>query len=383
MNQVKPLTDPAVPLAEDAAPNGAEPSLPGCPAKVSFPELVLAHHDWRKAVARGRPSGALERAYCAKLERFEEEHGRIVNAYWCLNVPSAVALTARPRPRLLRWLGFRPTHVFHRVTDWATRDRPAIAARLHECDELAIRAGQVLTGVRQRIALQRVMASATHLLSLADDRASRKQHREVLDEESRNLADCETYYRDAANGQTQMVYFAGMGVFALLLAGLAIPSSFLDPLPGIDNKEFFGALLAGALGAVVSVVARINSGRFDLEYDVGRAYPFFLGGLRPLMGAIFGVALYFAVSSGRLDVIPGSTTDDERFYAIVVIGFLAGFSERWAKDTLAVASGQRPAEEPAAKRTRSGAKDLSTEVEEEQLARKPQPSRASDPARIA
>ena len=60
------------------------------------------------------------------------------------------------------------------------------------------------------------------------------------------------------------------------------------------------ALVAGALGAVVSVIQRINSGKFELEYDVGGPYTFFLGGLRPLIGGVFAMAITFAFSGGLL-----------------------------------------------------------------------------------
>jgi hypothetical protein len=338
---VEPHHQPAVPAElESPALNGAEPAVTGSPERVSFPELVWAHYKWRKAVGQGSVGTELEKAYHSKLKSFEEEHGRIVNAYWCLNVASAVALTEKPRSGWLRRLGLRPTHTFHRVTDWATRDKPAIAAGLHRCDELAIRAEQVLKGLRRRIALQMVMACAGHLLSIADEKATGRDVRRIPQDEKRELDACAQYYCDAANGQAQMIYFAGMGVFTLFIGLLAVPSAFFVPLPAVDDKEFFGALLAGALGAVVSVVARINSGRFDLEYDVGRVYPFFLGGLRPLLGGAFGLVLYFAVASGRLDIIelPASGTTPH-FFAVLVVGFAAGFSERWAKDTLAVATG--------------------------------------------
>jgi hypothetical protein len=236
------------------------------------------------------------------------------------------------------------------VTDWATREKPAIAAGLHQCDDIAIRAEQVLTGVRRRIAMQMVMACASHLLSLADEKATHPDALKMPKEKERELEDCRRYYCDAANGQTQMVYFAGMGAFALLLVLLSI---VLYGFGGIGDREFFGALLAGGLGAVVSVVARINSGRFQLEYDVGWAYPFFLGGLRPVIGGAFGLVLFFAVASDLLDIIPVPTAGNERLYAILVVAFAAGFSERWAKDTLAVATGTRPQEEGAVRPARA------------------------------
>ena len=60
------------------------------------------------------------------------------------------------------------------------------------------------------------------------------------------------------------------------------------------------ALIAGSIGAVVSVVQRINAGQFELDYDVGRPYAFFLGGLRPLIGGAFALAITFAFTSGLL-----------------------------------------------------------------------------------
>ena len=87
---------------------------------------------------------------------------------------------------------------------------------------------------------------------------------------------------------------------------------------------------------------RINAGQFDLEYDVGRPYAFFLGGLRPLIGGAFALVIIFAFKSGvlHLPLSKGRTTSEEQF-ALVVLGFISGFSERFAKDTLAAAAGNR------------------------------------------
>jgi hypothetical protein len=115
------------------------------------------------------------------------------------------------------------------------------------------------------------------------------------------------------------------------------------------------ALIAGAAGAVVSVMQRINDGKFDLEYDVGGPYAFFLGGLRPLIGGAFGMAITFAVSGGllHLPVSQGDKTIDQHL-AYLVIAFLAGFSERWAQDTLTsvVPSAKRPPPQKGAHRDR-------------------------------
>ena len=228
-----------------------------------------------------------------RSRRFEARHGEIVSAYWCSHVESAVALTHKKRT--LPWA--TPTSEFHRESDWATQNSPDIARELHRCDELAVRAKTVLTGVRRLICMQLVMASAAHLLSLVDARAAHTDTAKAeaaLEQEREALAETEKYYREAANGQAQIVYFVGMAVVAIALSvGAAIWLA-------IDWASPVAALVAGALGAVVSVIQRINAGKFQLDYDVGRPYALFLGGLRPLIGGAFALAISFAFTGGLL-----------------------------------------------------------------------------------
>jgi hypothetical protein len=66
--------------------------------------------------------------------------------------------------------------------------------------------------------------------------------------------------------------------------------------------------------------------KFDLDPEVGRRALFWLGIYRPLVGAIFGLALYFVLRSSLLQIEPS-----KRFATLVVAGFLGGFSERFVK----------------------------------------------------
>jgi hypothetical protein len=295
---------------------------------VSFSELVYAHFNWWRNRADAVVDPGLASQYDAARHAFERRHGDIVSAYWCSNVESAVALTEKRR--FGGWVS--PTWGFHRESDWATQNSPGVAAALHRCDELAVRANTVLTGVRQRICMQLVVACASHLLSLVDTRASATDEHATaaaLKHERAAIDDAEAYYKDAANGQAQMVYFGGMAVVAILLsviAGIWLAISWATPV---------AALIAGATGAVVSVIQRINNGKFTLDYDIGSPYAFFLGGLRPLIGGTFAMAIWFAFSGGLLHLpVAANESTDSRRLALLVLGFLAGFSERWAQDTL-------------------------------------------------
>ncbi len=298
-------------------------------APPSFTELIYAHYAWWQEL-RGDGVTAVTQAHYDELrEAFQREHGPIVRAYWCSHVESAVALTEQKS----RFGGQRFS--FYRETHWATRDQPDIANEMYRCDELAVRATTVLTGVRQRICMNLVMASAEHLMSLVDRRAAHddpKANAAMLEHEREAIARTEEYYKEAANGQAQIVYFAGMAVVVLLISLIAtiwLSITWATPV---------AALVAGSIGALVSVVQRINSGQFDLEYDVGKPYALFLGGLRPLIGGAFAMVLTFAFTGGLLHLpVAENESDPDRHLALLVISFLAGFSERWAQDTLVAA----------------------------------------------
>ena len=309
--------------------------------RVTFPDLVRIHFRWRQAVrfestASDEERARFDREYHEALDCFEEEHGKLINAYWCADVESAVALTAgKPNSGWLRrLLSVAPR--FHRVSDWATKDEPDIARALHHCDELAIRAGEVLRGRSRRIAVQLVMTSACHLLSLVDARGENPDdaHKAAVATELRELAAVGRSYRQSANGDAQLVYFAGMAVGIAALGLLYLTAGSLLDKEGVHASTIVGCLVAGAVGAVVSVIARVNSGSFSLDEDVARGYTLFLGSLRPWIGSIFGLLIYFAVTSNFVQVFKVPTNDTDAFYFFCVLAFAAGFSERWAQDTL-------------------------------------------------
>ena len=295
----------------------------------SFTELVYAHFAWWHEEHEAHSSGEATEAYRETLTRFEERHGEVLTAYWCSHVESAAALTEKPG----RFPWSTPVSTFHRESDWATQNAPDIARELYRCDELGVRARIVLKGIRQRICLRLVMSSAAHLLALVDARAAHNDETKVaetLEHERKALDETEEYYCQAANGQAQIVYFTGMiSVAAVISIVSALVLSF-------DWAGAVAALIAGSIGAVVSVIQRINSGHFELEYDVGRPYAFFLGGLRPLIGGAFAIVIAFAFTSGILHLpLSSQHSDTDQRLALLVLSFLAGFSERWAQDTLA------------------------------------------------
>src|SRR5438552_13314211 len=127
------VTELIQPLS-DVAPMRQVPAQPRSPARPpSFTELVYAHHDWWRVRQAGTPDPAVAAEYDFVRAAFEAAHGRIVRAYWCSHVESAVALTEKKRFRGL----LAPTYGFHRESDWATKNDPDVTSELHRCDTLA------------------------------------------------------------------------------------------------------------------------------------------------------------------------------------------------------------------------------------------------------
>ena len=118
------------------------------------------------------------------------------------------------------------------------------------------------------------------------------------------------------------------------------------------------AAFSGAVGSMMSILIRLE--QMDKE-DIKN--PFLLGALKPLLGAVFGIAVFAILSTGVVDIFPASFSlsdrriegrtasesadgaiarggdplgdlDPQEMYTIFLVAFIAGFSERLASDTL-------------------------------------------------
>lgn len=107
----------------------------------------------------------------------------------------------------------------------------------------------------------------------------------------------------------------------------------------------FACAIAGGFGATASVSWRVTVGEFLLvDPGAGLLTLRRLGSVRPLIGAVFGVALYFALKSGFISI--GET--NQNFYFFAFLAFLAGFSERAVPDLLRAAEQRLGGTEPPA-----------------------------------
>jgi len=301
----------------------------------SFPELVWVHSLRQKELKNNHHKpyeGPAEERYRTFKRRFEAEHGEIMSAYWCTDEASGVALTIKPRPLFL------PDVVeLHWATDWSTKDKPKLMALLYLCESLSVRVHEVLRDTSQRLAMQSLFTLVSFLLAFSEtDRANNDHAVREIDKTTREqLHKIEKYYRDAAVRSGQIVYVGGMllGMIPMLVLGL-VAWIVLANAKDVNSVGAIGTLcfVVGAVGALISVMSRLSSGRVRVDWEFGKDTLRTLGALRPFVGAVFGLMTFFALKSGivALDVIDGGKST----YFYVLFAFVAGFSERFARDML-------------------------------------------------
>ncbi len=342
-----------------------------------FPDLVWAHWAWqcrarphtfarpgraRRFLARaarlnGRPSrggnaakngaetlreadlSTLKDAYEREAKAFQRSEGEVIDAYWCASEASAVVLTEKKRRlSLLAWPRCGSSYRLHRATEWVTADAPEIADLLHRGDTLAIRISRVLHPVPQRIAMEWVFSEQSYLLGFVErmkGRPSRKETALAVAHHRLEVDRIERYYDRAAKKTARIRYFIGMLLGLFVVAGLGALIALIIELFGdldlgsASTRNFYACFGAGAVGAMVSVMTRMRREEgVTLDYEVGPALIVMLGGFRPILGGIFGIAAYFALESDFLPLTPPS--QDTVFFYYALFAFVAGFSERFA-----------------------------------------------------
>jgi hypothetical protein len=303
-----------------------------------FPQLVWAHYRWERNLhSDDGPDPALEQAYRQKLAQFQRSAGRLEQVYWSTRNASAVAMTVKPgKAPAVKGLGLweRDDVVrLHRVTDWVARDAPRVADLLHECDLLAMRVSEVLRGTTEQIALRWILGIETHLLGFFERESApdEKSEAQLVRAQRRKLAECEAYYHRAASKAGRIVYVSGMLIGLCLVALLGAGIGFLLWAAEVSDRDIllicYGAGAIGALVSALSRMSRVEQGRFNVDFELGRPLMRRLGVFRPFLGAAIGVALYFLLASGLLD-IEVEPANEPYYYGFAA--FLAGFSERFA-----------------------------------------------------
>jgi len=204
----------------------------------------------------------------------------------------------------------------------------------------------VLRGTPELIAMRWILRVQEHLLGFIE--RSRQlspsklatRERELVKEQHQQLVAIERYYHRAASRAGRLVYVTGMLMGLVPVSLLIVLLGLVLGLTGLWGEPAELLVLsagAGTIGALVSAVSRMGSpetGKFNVDFELGRPLIRRLGLYRPFVGAIFGIALFFLLQSGIAHV---SLSDSQRLYYYGFAAFLAGFSERFATVTFGTA----------------------------------------------
>jgi hypothetical protein len=164
-----------------------------------------------------------------------------------------------------------------------------------------------------------------------------EQFRAALKHYAEMIASIEADLGVAAKRRAQYIYLGGtflgvLGLVPLLVAG-AVVARIAGHSVLHDSRlaTAFACAVAGGFGACASVSWRVSLFR-GLDVDAGASILTLrsLGMVRPWIGALFGVAFYFALKSGFVDI----GDHNRNFYFFAFLSFVAGFSERMIPDLL-------------------------------------------------
>ena len=107
---------------------------------------------------------------------------------------------------------------------------------------------------------------------------------------------------------------------------------------GFDNI-MLKMWMAGSIGAMLSVMQRLNDDKLDVQYEVGPALVRLTGTLRPILGGFAGFLTLLLILS-RIVPLPVGTGSDGVY--LVVLAFAAGFAERSIPDIIGKAQNSQP-----------------------------------------
>ena len=278
------IAHPYQATAEEAVAGAA-----GMPVRrrVSFSELVDA---W----AQREHDHECEERYQALRGAFVADHGEITDSYICESGPMAVALTAvRPKPFERRYLRAKDRIDMYTETERLVRMHPEVAQILHRAEVQYVSVRNALRGLSQRLLVNWlfVWMRDVMLASVPEGERVTPLSEQTIAEQHAELDRIQAHYEQAAAREAQIVYLGGMLAGVLALCAVTVPVGLLlaaSDTP-LNMTTFFGCLIAGALGALVSVVTRMSADKFHVRHEVGRSYVQRVAAFRPFIGGVFGL----------------------------------------------------------------------------------------------
>jgi hypothetical protein len=204
----------------------------------------------------------------------------------------------------------------------ATREQQILIADIVSLDHRSLHV--LRAGTRQREEVKRLLWNTINQ-GLYDGRVSLAR---LLYEKAERAY---YYHLQTAN---RMKYLLGM------LAGCAVAGLFgalLAALPGVLEPNLPPRLLAGlllfaGLGSIASVLTRLSE--IDLRQETSTYMLLVSGATKPVVAVVFALVVCLILDTKIIDVRFGASPEGKAGGLYLVVSFLCGFSERFAKDII-------------------------------------------------
>jgi hypothetical protein len=324
----------------------SEAQRSGRPVSAWLFELAVAHAEAQRA-GTGAEADHFETLYLHFEEGITAEGGRLRSATFGRHVPCAVVevewsskeLPHRRKGRCRRSI---------LVTAPAVGGDSTLRHTMRQFERVYVLADRFTEPDDADVCHHLARSGLEDCVAALDSDGARPSERQTADLQ-RQLESVDGYYRRAAERRAYSQYIRGMLLGVVLVPPLcllfmeahswllqtATQDGVRGSLDALSQRAPLG-LIGGGIGAVISVLIRVNSGRTTVNAESSRQWRTFSpalqrGVLRVVLGCLFGVTLTWFLSAGLLP-LPGTAGDRTAAYG--ALSFLAGFSERWARDAV-------------------------------------------------
>ena len=96
------------------------------------------------------------------------------------------------------------------------------------------------------------------------------------------------------------------------------------------------SFIAGSTGSIISILSRVaeyNSPEYEDKYS-SSFLPVFIGLFKPIIGGTFAILVFAAMNTNLLENFLNQDRTDSKWFTVISITFVVGFSKRLAKDMI-------------------------------------------------
>lgn len=286
--------------------------------------------DLIEAKQNGRPEFAAMRA------AYQDSQGTILEEFYALNFPAAILLVLAKEQTAADGGAERYVLKMRLYYD-AAQSTTDVDDVFRSARRVERKYSVLLEGKTQEMLARGISTTAVVLLGVLDAMVGSpekvKRVQAAAASARKEIRQIEQNARDAAQDRALVRYLGGLAAGAVPAVAVVIALTFV-PMKAEIGATLIICLVSGAIGAILSVMTRAaDRKKFRVSLDQGRLVVFLSGVFRLLIGAVFGAAMFVLVRAGLLPIAVPDPVEKVNFF-FAGLAFLAGFSERWAQDTI-------------------------------------------------